>query len=50
LLLIKGEVLLGQAADQSVLAAEDCFDQAAKMARKQGALFGSCGSPSALPV
>jgi hypothetical protein len=36
---IKGEVLLGQAAYQSALAAEDCFDQAAKMAREQGALF-----------
>jgi predicted ATPase/DNA-binding winged helix-turn-helix (wHTH) protein len=39
LLRIKGEVLLRQAADQSILAAEDCFDQAAKMAREQGALF-----------
>ncbi|SHI05300.1 ATP-binding protein [Bradyrhizobium erythrophlei] len=47
---IKGEVLLQQAADQLVLAAEDCFTQAAQMVREQGALFGSCGSPSALPV
>jgi predicted ATPase/DNA-binding winged helix-turn-helix (wHTH) protein len=38
LLRIKGEVLLQQAADQSTLA-EDCFDQAAQMAREQGALF-----------
>ena len=39
LLRIKGEVLLRQAADQSALAAEDCFNQAAEMAREQGALF-----------
>jgi len=39
LLRIKGEVLLHQAADQSTLAAEDCFSQAAQMAREQGALF-----------
>jgi tetratricopeptide (TPR) repeat protein len=39
LLRIKGEVLLQQAADQSALAAEDCFKQAAQMAREQGALF-----------
>ena len=39
LLRIKGEVLLQQAADQSTAAAEDCFDQAAQMAREQGALF-----------
>jgi predicted ATPase len=39
LLRIKGEVLLQQAADQPTLAAEDCFDQAAQMARAQGALF-----------
>jgi predicted ATPase/DNA-binding winged helix-turn-helix (wHTH) protein len=39
LLRIKGEVLLRQAADQSTLAAEDCFDQAARMACEQGALF-----------
>src|SRR6202021_3091244 len=38
LLRIKGEVLLQQAADQSTLAAEDCFNQAAQMAREQGAL------------
>ena len=38
LLRIKGEVLLQQAADLS-LAAEDCFNQAAQMAREQGALF-----------
>jgi predicted ATPase/DNA-binding winged helix-turn-helix (wHTH) protein len=39
LLRIKGEVLLRQATDQSILAAEDCFNQAAQMAREQGALF-----------
>jgi predicted ATPase len=39
LLRIKGEVLLQQAADQSTLAAEDCFNQAAQMAREQSALF-----------
>jgi predicted ATPase/DNA-binding winged helix-turn-helix (wHTH) protein len=39
LLRIKGEVLLRQAADQPTLAAEDCFNQAAQMARGQGALF-----------
>ena len=39
LLRIKGEVLLQQAADQSALAAEDCFKQAAQMAREQSALF-----------
>ena len=39
LLRIKGEVLLQQRADQSALAAEDCFNQAAQIARKQGALF-----------
>jgi predicted ATPase len=39
LLRIKGEVLLRQAADRSTLAAEDCFTQAAQMAREQGALF-----------
>jgi hypothetical protein len=39
LLRIKGELLLQQAADQSTLGAEDCFKQAAQMAREQGALF-----------
>jgi predicted ATPase len=39
LLRIKGEVLLQQAVDQSTLAAEDCFSQAAQIAREQGALF-----------
>jgi predicted ATPase len=39
LLRIKGEVLLRQAGDQSALAAEDCFNRAAQMAREQGALF-----------
>ena len=39
LLRIKGEVLLQQAADQSLPPAEDCFNQAAQMAREQGALF-----------
>src|ERR1700692_1414893 len=43
LLRIKGEVLLQQAADQLVLAAEDCFTQAAQMAREQGALFWELG-------
>jgi predicted ATPase len=39
LLRIRGEVLLRQAADQSVQAAEDCFNQAGEMAREQDALF-----------
>jgi predicted ATPase/DNA-binding winged helix-turn-helix (wHTH) protein len=39
LLRIKGEVLLQQAGEQPTLAAEDCFNQAAQMAREQGALF-----------
>jgi predicted ATPase len=39
LLRIKGEVLLQQATDQSAVAAEDCFDQAAQIARERGALF-----------
>jgi predicted ATPase/DNA-binding winged helix-turn-helix (wHTH) protein len=39
LLRIKGEVLLQQVADQSILAAEDCFDRAAQMAHERGALF-----------
>ena len=39
LLRIKGEVLLQQASDQSAMAAEDYFNQAAQMAREQGALF-----------
>jgi len=39
LLRIRGEVLLRQAADQSTLAAEECFEQAAQLAREQGALF-----------
>jgi predicted ATPase/DNA-binding winged helix-turn-helix (wHTH) protein len=39
LLRIKGELLLQQAADQSAPAAEDCFNQAAQLAREQGALF-----------
>jgi predicted ATPase len=39
LLRIKGEVLLQQAAGQSAVAAEDCFNQAAQVARDQGALF-----------
>ena len=38
LLRIKGELLLQQAADQSTLA-EECFNQAAQLAREQGALF-----------
>ena len=36
---IKTEVLLQQAASQSVAAAKDCLDQAAALAREQGALF-----------
>ena len=32
-------MLLRQAADQSALAAEDCFNQAGEMAREQDALF-----------
>jgi predicted ATPase/DNA-binding winged helix-turn-helix (wHTH) protein len=39
LLRIKGEVLLLQATDQSTLAAEDCFNRAAQIAREQSALF-----------
>jgi predicted ATPase len=39
LLRIKGEVLLRQAGDGSTAAAENCFYQAGKMAREQGALF-----------
>jgi predicted ATPase len=39
LLRIKGEVLLRQAADQSNLAAENFFAEAAQMARDQCALF-----------
>jgi predicted ATPase/DNA-binding winged helix-turn-helix (wHTH) protein len=39
LLRIKGEVLLQQATEQSALAAEDCLNRAAQMAREQGALF-----------
>ena len=39
LLRIKGEVLLLQAVDQSTSAAEDCLNQAAQIAREQGALF-----------
>jgi predicted ATPase/DNA-binding winged helix-turn-helix (wHTH) protein len=39
LLRIKGELLLQQDADRYCTAAEDCFDQAAQMAREQGALF-----------
>ena len=39
LLRIKGEVLLLQAADQSVQAAETCFNQAGAMAHEQDALF-----------
>jgi tetratricopeptide (TPR) repeat protein len=39
LLRIKGEVLLRQTSNQAVQAAEACFDEAAEMAREQGALF-----------
>jgi predicted ATPase/DNA-binding winged helix-turn-helix (wHTH) protein len=36
---IKGELLLQRAGEKSTLAAEDCFNQAAQMAREQDALF-----------
>ena len=36
---IRGEVLLQQASDRSIPAAEDCFRQASEMAGEQGALF-----------
>jgi predicted ATPase/DNA-binding winged helix-turn-helix (wHTH) protein len=39
LLRVKGEVLLQQAVGRSASSAEDCFNQAAEMAREQGALF-----------
>jgi len=39
LLRIKGEVLLQQDAERNVPQAEDCYDQAAQMARQQRALF-----------
>jgi predicted ATPase/DNA-binding winged helix-turn-helix (wHTH) protein len=39
LLRIKGELLLQQAANRSISAAEDCFDRAGEMAREQGTLF-----------
>jgi predicted ATPase len=39
LLRIKGELLLRDASDQSVAAAEDCFDQALDVARQHGALL-----------
>ncbi len=39
LLRIKGKVLFRQGSNQAVQAAEACFDQAAEMAREQGALF-----------
>ena len=39
LLRIKGELLLRRVEDQSTSAAEDCFNEAAEMAREQGALL-----------
>ena len=39
LLRIKAELLLQQASSQAVAAARDCLDQAAELAREQGALF-----------
>jgi tetratricopeptide (TPR) repeat protein len=39
LLRIKGEVLLQENSDRSISTAEECFDQAGKLAREQGALF-----------
>ena len=39
LLRIQGELLLRQAADRSISAAEDCFHEALEVAREQGALF-----------
>jgi predicted ATPase/DNA-binding winged helix-turn-helix (wHTH) protein len=39
LLRIKGELLIQEAGDQSVLAAEGCFHEALDVARQQGALF-----------
>jgi predicted ATPase/DNA-binding winged helix-turn-helix (wHTH) protein len=39
LLRIKGDVLLRQAVNRATSAAEDCFGQAAEIAREQGALF-----------
>jgi predicted ATPase/DNA-binding winged helix-turn-helix (wHTH) protein len=39
LLRLKGELLLQQAADQSISAAENCFVRALDVARQQGALF-----------
>jgi predicted ATPase len=35
---IKGDLLLQQAEDRSILAAEDCFREALEVARQQGAL------------
>jgi predicted ATPase len=39
LLRLKGELLIQQAADQSISAAEGCFVRALDVARQQGALF-----------
>lgn len=39
LLRIKGAVLLQRDPDRNLTEAEDCFDQATRMARQQGALF-----------
>jgi predicted ATPase len=39
LLRIKGEVLLQASGDRSILAADNCFHEALKVAREQGALF-----------
>jgi predicted ATPase len=48
LLRIKGELLLQQAGDQSVAAAEDCFASALDMAREQGALSWELRAASSL--
>jgi predicted ATPase/DNA-binding winged helix-turn-helix (wHTH) protein len=39
LLRVRGEILLQRAAEESLLEAEDCFNQAAELAREHGALF-----------
>jgi predicted ATPase/DNA-binding winged helix-turn-helix (wHTH) protein len=48
LLRIKGELLLQQAGDQSVAAAEDCFAKALDMAREQGTLSWELRAASSL--
>jgi len=39
LLRVKGEILLQRDPDRNIMEAEDCFEQAARMAREQNALF-----------